>query len=157
SLEAREVETLFAVIRRLKAQGIAIVYVSHRLDELFAICDRATIMRDGRVVHVGDIADLDRLRMISLMLGRDMAEARRHGAAASPGPDPPAPGPPVLSPPPLPRRHDLAGVDVEIRPGEVVGLGGLLGSGRSETAKAIAGALKLDSGEVTVLGKPVRR
>src|SRR5919199_3670223 len=74
SLENREVETLFGVVRRLREQGIAIVYISHRLDELYALCDEVTVMRDGRVVHVGPIAELDRLRLIALMLGRDVSE-----------------------------------------------------------------------------------
>jgi ABC-type sugar transport system ATPase subunit len=82
SLEQREVETLFGVIERLKADGIAIVYVSHRLDELFRICDRVTVMRDGRVVHGSSMAEIDRLRLVSLMLGRDMAEVSEGGATA---------------------------------------------------------------------------
>ncbi|GAB2477186.1 sugar ABC transporter ATP-binding protein [Jatrophihabitans fulvus] len=154
SLEAREVETLFRVIERLKAQGIAIVYVSHRLDELYRICDRATIMRDGRVVHVGEIADLDRMRLVALMLGRDVAEVKRGGATAF-GEGHDAGEQPVLRATGLTRRHDLHDVSLEIRPGEVVGLGGLLGSGRSETAKAIAGALPVDSGSVEVAGRRV--
>jgi monosaccharide-transporting ATPase len=155
SLEAREVETLFRVIRTLRERGIAIVYVSHRLDELYQICDRATIMRDGRVVHVGELADLDRMRMIALMLGRDIAEVQRHGSTAFGG-DHQADGAPVLRASGLTRRHQLEGVSLDIRPGEVVGLGGLLGAGRSETAKAVAGALKLDSGSVEVNGHTLR-
>ena len=155
SLEAREVETLFRVIGRLKDRGIAIVYVSHRLDELYAICDRATIMRDGEVVHVAPMDELDRMKLVALMLGRDVAEVRREGATAftaERGTD----EAPVLRARGLTRRHQLDHVDVEIRPGEVVGLGGLLGSGRSETAKAISGALRLDEGTVEVGGKAVR-
>ncbi len=154
SLEAREVETLFRVIGRLKERGIAIVYVSHRLDELYAICDRATIMRDGEVVHVAPMAELDRMRLVALMLGRDVAEVRREGATAfstERGTD----APPVLRAHDLTRRHQLDHVDVEIRPGEVVGLGGLLGSGRSETAKAISGSLRIEEGSIEVAGKPV--
>ncbi len=82
SLEPREVETLFSVIRRLKEQGIAVVYVSHRLDELYAICDRVTVLRDGAVVHTGELAELERLRLISLMLGREMSTVRDKGTTA---------------------------------------------------------------------------
>jgi galactofuranose transport system ATP-binding protein len=155
SLEAREVETLFSVIERLKQRGIAIVYVSHRLDELYRICDRVTIMRDGAVVHTSPLADLDRMRMIALMLGRDLAEVRTHGVTAFSA-ERDVTGAPVLRASGLSRRHELEDVTLEIRPGEVVGLGGLLGAGRSETAKAVAGALKLDGGSVEVDGKPVR-
>jgi monosaccharide-transporting ATPase len=155
SLEAKEVATLFGVIRRLRDAGIAIVYVSHRLDELYQICDRVTVMRDGRVVGVQAMADLDRLALISLMLGRDLADVRRHGATAF-GADREAAGTPVLTAAGLTRRHDITDVSLTVAAGEVVGLGGLLGSGRSETAKAIAGALAIDAGTVEVDGRPVR-
>ncbi|WP_433444255.1 sugar ABC transporter ATP-binding protein [Nonomuraea sp. CA-141351] len=345
SLEPREVETLFGVIRRLRDAGIAVMYVSHRLDELYRVCDQVTVLRDGRVAHTGTLADVERLRLISLMLGRDLNEVRSGGltrfsrtrhrpttapappgsvppsiaapldAAAAPGratpssavpassaaltsgradalgdaahgglppsgaedlmgeergavPDPgsmargrdgatgaafdggaaaampsdgsaalggasagaiggvadedapsagvegpvdvgggaavreagraperrgvpvgrsasaeevsgaPAapnarggseslgegvvaetpvePGVPVVEARGLTRRHVLDGVNVSIRPGEVVGLGGLLGAGRTETAKAIVGALPLDGGQVLVAGLPLR-
>jgi galactofuranose transport system ATP-binding protein len=155
SLEQREVETLFGVVRRLREQGIAIVYISHRLDELYALCDDVTVMRDGRVVHVGPIAELDRLHLIALMLGRDVSEVSRHGRTAFEHVEVQE-GEPVLRARGLSRHHQLDDVSVEIHKGEVVGLGGLLGSGRSETAKAIAGALPLDSGEVEVDGRPLR-
>ncbi|HVU90847.1 MAG TPA: sugar ABC transporter ATP-binding protein [Jatrophihabitans sp.] len=157
SLEPREVETLFGVIDRLKAQGIAIVYVSHRLDELFRICDRVTVMRDGRVVHEGAMADLDRLRLVSLMLGRDVAELQRHGTTKFGADHEVGSAAPVLRAQGLSSRRRLEDVSLEVRPGEVVGLGGLLGAGRSETAKAIVGALRTDGGEVEIDGRPVRR
>jgi ribose transport system ATP-binding protein len=155
ALEPREVETLFAAIRRLHERGIAVVYVSHRLDELYQICDRVTVLRDGQVVHSGALAEMDRLRLVSLMLGRDMAEVRREGVTRF-GEHQAQEQTPVLRADGLTRKHVLAGVSVTVRPGEVVGLGGLLGAGRSETAKAIAGALPLDSGSVLVAGVPVR-
>ena len=160
SLEQREVETLFSVIDRLRSQGIAIVYVSHRLDELFRICDRVTVMRDGRVVHEGHMAELTRLRLVSLMLGRDMAEVRRGATAFGSGHEGGEGGdggPPVLRASHLSSRNRLDDISVEVRRGEVVGLGGLLGAGRSETAKAIVGALRTDQGAVEVDGKSVRR
>jgi ribose transport system ATP-binding protein len=157
SLEPREVETLFGVIERLKARGIAIIYVSHRLDELFRICDRVTVMRDGRVVHDGSMADLDRLRLVSLMLGRDVAEVQRHGATQFGSDHEVSEAEPVLRANGLSSRRRLDDVSLEVRPGEVVGLGGLLGAGRSETAKAIVGALRTDGGEVQVAGKRLRR
>ncbi|MEV4568870.1 sugar ABC transporter ATP-binding protein [Nonomuraea sp. NPDC049419] len=157
SLEPREVETLFGVIRRLRDSGIAVMYVSHRLDELYQVCDQVTVLRDGRLAHTGPLAALDRLKLISLMLGRDLDEVRaqgvtrfsrdRHGSGADA---------PVVEARGLTRRHVLDGVNVSVEPGEVVGLGGLLGAGRTETAKAIVGALPLDGGQVLVAGLPLR-
>jgi monosaccharide-transporting ATPase len=157
SLEPREVETLFDVVRRLRERGIAVIYVSHRLDELYRICDRVTVLRDGRVVHQGPLADLDRLRLVSLMLGRPVSDVRAEGVTKFSGAHDAAETVPVVEAHGLTRRHVLDGVSLAIRPGEVVGLGGLLGAGRTETAKAIAGALPLDGGRVTVAGRPLRR
>ncbi|MFC1435914.1 sugar ABC transporter ATP-binding protein [Streptacidiphilus sp. N1-3] len=157
SLEPREVDTLFGVIRELRAQGIAVVYVSHRLEELYRICDRVTVMRDGQVVHTGEMAGLDRLRLVSLMLGREMSEVKRGGTTAFGSTEHTRDNSePVLSARDLTVRHRLHGVDLDVRAGEVLGLGGLLGSGRSETAKAIVGALPSDAGTVTVDGAELR-
>jgi galactofuranose transport system ATP-binding protein len=153
SLEPREVRTLFEVIDRLRSRNIAVIYVSHRLDELYRICDRVTVLRDGRVVHQGRLAELERLRLVSLMLGRDVSGGVTRFAGAHSARD----GHPVVEARGLTRRRVLDDVSVAVRPGEVVGLGGLLGAGRTETAKAIAGALRLDGGKVTVAGMPLRR
>ncbi|MEU0253071.1 sugar ABC transporter ATP-binding protein [Streptomyces sp. NPDC006184] len=156
SLEPREVRTLFAVIRRLREAGIAVVYVSHRLDELYAVCDTVTVLRDGRRVHHGRLADLPRLELVSTMLGRELGEVRQEGLTKFTGDHHAAGAQPVLEAADLTVPHKLHGVSVSIRPGEVVGLGGLLGSGRTETAKAISGALPVRSGSVMVAGIPVR-
>ncbi|GAA2107874.1 sugar ABC transporter ATP-binding protein [Actinomadura alba] len=157
SLEPREVATLFGVIGELRDRGISTVYVSHRLEELYQICDRVTVLRDGKVAHTGPLAGLDRLRLISLMLGRDLAEVRAVGSAGpARTPDGAAPVP-VVETRGLARRHVLRDVSIEVRRGEVVGLGGLLGAGRTETAKAIVGAMPVDAGEVIVAGVPLRR
>ncbi|MFC9095716.1 sugar ABC transporter ATP-binding protein [Streptomyces sp. NPDC057072] len=155
SLEPREVSTLFEVIRTLRERGIAVVYVSHRMEELYEICDAVTVLRDGTVVHTGRLADLDRLHLVSLMLGREIGEVRREGLTKFAGSHDAA-AEPVLDAARLTVRHRLHGVSLSLRPGEVVGLGGLLGSGRSETARAIAGALPVDGGRVVVAGAPVR-
>jgi ribose transport system ATP-binding protein len=158
SLEPREVDTLFSVIRDLKEQGIAVVYVSHRLDELYAICDRVTVMRDGAVVHTGAIAELQRLRLVSLMLGREMSAVRDKGTTAfDTDRHDRQEGQPILRATGLSIRHRLHGVSLDVHPGEVVGLGGLLGAGRSETAKAIVGALATESGTVEVEGRAMHR
>jgi galactofuranose transport system ATP-binding protein len=155
SLEPREVDTLFAIIERLRADGVAVLYVSHRLDELYRICDQVTVLRDGRLVHSGAMADLPRLKLVAMMLGRDLEEVQREGATKFEG-EHAAGQAPVLEASGLSAKHRLDGVDVTVRPGEIVGLGGLLGAGRSETVMAIAGALPLDSGQVSVGGKRLR-
>lgn len=156
SLEPREVETLFRVIGELHQRGISLVYVSHRMDELYRICDRVTVLRDGRLVHSGPLRDTARVQLVSMMLGREIAEVRRSGTTAFGAGHEAAPEP-VLTATGLTRRHLLQEVGLELRPGEVLGLGGLLGSGRSETAKALAGALPLDAGQVRVGGRTLRR
>ncbi|MEU2669446.1 sugar ABC transporter ATP-binding protein [Streptomyces sp. NPDC007164] len=177
SLEPREVETLFRVIGNLRGRGIAVLYVSHRMDELYRICDRVTVLRDGRHIHTGDLAGLDRMRLVSMMLGRDLSEVRRTGSTRFDG-EGRGEGrgegmgegrgeendaartqerTAVLSANGLNRRHQLHDISLSLYGGEVLGLGGLLGSGRSETAKALAGALSLDSGEITVGGRTLRR
>ncbi|CAM5317663.1 Ribose import ATP-binding protein RbsA [Streptomyces cyaneofuscatus] len=157
SLEPREVETLFRVIENLRGQGIAVLYVSHRMDELYRICDRVTVLRDGRHIHTGDLADLDRMRLVSMMLGRDLAEVRREGLTSFDAAGHEVARTPVLTATGLDRRHQLHDISLQLYGGEVLGLGGLLGSGRSETAKALTGALPLDGGEITVDGERIGR
>ncbi|GIE76766.1 sugar ABC transporter ATP-binding protein [Actinoplanes philippinensis] len=158
SLEPREVQTLFGVIRRLHARGIGIVYVSHRMDELYEICDAVTILRDGRLVHTGELAGLERIELVSMMLGREMSPARRQGFTAFAGDhDADDTAPPILAVTGLTSRNRLHDVSFDVRPGEVVGLGGLLGAGRSETIKAIGGAYPIDGGTIRVDGEDLGR
>jgi monosaccharide-transporting ATPase len=157
SLEPREVRTLFDVVRRLRDDGLAVIYVSHRLDELYELCQRVTVLRDGRVVHSGPLDGLDRLALVSHMLGRDIGQVRREGLTGFTGTHDAADTAPVLRVAGLTKRHQLHDVSFDVRAGEVTGLGGLLGSGRSETVKAIVGALPLDAGTVSVDGKRLRR
>ncbi|ALG09648.1 sugar ABC transporter ATP-binding protein [Kibdelosporangium phytohabitans] len=156
SLEPREVDTLFEIIDRVRGGGAAVLYVSHRLDELYRICDAVTVLRDGRKVHSGPMADLSRLQLVALMLGRDLEQIRREGTTKFDSAPTETTQTPVLAARGLTSQHLLHGVDVTVRPGEIVGLGGLLGAGRSETVRAIAGSLPVDSGTVTVAGKSVR-
>ncbi|MFB7339075.1 sugar ABC transporter ATP-binding protein [Streptomyces hydrogenans] len=157
SLEPREVETLFRVIEDLRQRNIAVVYVSHRMDELYRICDRVTVLRDGRHIHTGPLAELDRMQLVAMMLGREVSAVRRDGVTGFGADGHDVTRTPVLTAKNLVLRHQLDGVSLELHPGEVLGLGGLLGSGRSETAKALAGALSLDAGEVSVAGAPLAR
>ncbi len=156
SLEPREVETLFEVLNRLHAEGIAIVYVSHRMDELYRVCESVTVLRDGRVVHSGPLKDLPRIELVSKMLGREIKQIREEGVTAF-GEEHDVEREPLLKAENLSGLRRLHDVSVSIRPGEVVGLAGLLGSGRSETARAIVGAFPLDGGSVLLAGKPLKR
>jgi ribose transport system ATP-binding protein len=113
------------------------------------------VLRDGKLVHTGELAGLSRIELVSLMLGRDVGDIRRHGATSF-GADSHAGKEPLLQAENLSSPHRLSGVSVTVRPGEVVGLAGLLGSGRSETARAIAGSLPLDGGTIVLAGKTVR-
>ena len=154
SLADHEVSILLDVIRRLRDSGVAIVFVSHRLDELYAVCDTITVLRDGRVVADAPIAELSRYDLVSTMLGRELTESERRGRHV--GAAKATSEPTVLEARELRRPPVLNGSSVQLRRGEVVGLAGLLGSGRSETARALFGADAVDGGEITLSGKKVQ-
>ena len=153
SLDDREVETLFGVIRQLRGEGVSVLFVSHRLDELYAVCDRVTVMRDGRTVAESAMAGVTKLDLISLMLGR--APGQLAGGETAFRREGRAPGNTLLEARGLRRGHVLRGVDLAVREGEIVGLAGLLGSGRTETARVIFGADDLSGGEVVLDGRRV--
>jgi monosaccharide-transporting ATPase len=155
SLDEHEVAVLFQTIRRLKAQGVAVVFVSHKLDELYAICDRVTVMRDGRTVAVARISEMSKLDMVATMLGRDLAEVRKRGATAFAG-GTHAIGAELLQAEGLAAGRRVRDVDLSVRKGEIVGLAGLLGSGRTETARAIFGADPHQGGSIRYQGETIR-
>jgi ribose transport system ATP-binding protein len=151
ALADQEVQTLFGVIRRLKDDGIAVVFVSHRLDELYAVCDRVTIMRDGRTIEQRPLAEISRYELVAKMLGRELAQELSHRRAESATVDQEVP--PALAARGLRRDPELRSVSLDVRPGEIVGLAGLLGSGRTETARALFGADARDAGEIVIDGQ----
>jgi len=153
SLDEQEVAVLFQTIQRLKSQGVAVVFVSHKLDELYKVCDRITIMRDGRTVAVAAMRDMTKLQLVATMLGRDLAEVRKQGATAF-SPAATAAGEELLSLDNISVGRRVSGATLAVRRGEIVGLAGLLGSGRTETARAIFGA-DPHKGEIRYQGKPV--
>jgi len=155
SLEPREVVQVFGMIKRLRTAGVALLFVSHNLDEVFEISDRITILRDGRCARTSLIADTTKLEVIATMLGRDIAEVRSTGRTSFTRGQEVLDGV-VLDAVGLSRRHQLHDVSLSVRAGEVLGLAGLLGSGRSETVKAIFGTQRIDHGSVRVGGKRVR-
>jgi ribose transport system ATP-binding protein len=154
SLDEREVEVLFEVIRGLRDAGISVIYISHRLDELYAVCDRVTVMRDGRTVDDLPIAGVTKLELVALMLGKELGEVRRSGATGFAHQGERATGDVVVEARGL-EGDGLRGANVAVHGGEIVGLAGLLGSGRTELARVLFGA-DMASGEVLVRGKPVR-
>ncbi|MBG0566430.1 sugar ABC transporter ATP-binding protein [Actinoplanes aureus] len=157
SLEPREVDLLLGVVAMLRERRVAVLYVTHKLDEVFRACDRVTVLRDGRVAHSGPVAGTTRLRLVATMLGRDIDEVRRHGATTFGDEQRDATGAPLLHAEGLSRRPLLDDVSVDVHAGEVVGLAGLLGSGRTETAKAVFGADPVDAGSIKVGGRRARR
>jgi simple sugar transport system ATP-binding protein len=149
SLDEREVAELFAVIRRLRGEGMAIVFVTHFLDQVYAVSDRITVLRNGRLVGEFAAADLPRLELVSHMLGRPAGEI----AAARPPPPALPAGAPVLSVRNFGRRHAVRPLDLQVGAGEVLGLAGLLGSGRTELARLLFGIDRADSGDVLLDGR----
>ena len=147
SLDDQEIEILFGVVKELKREGVAVLYISHFLDELYQICDSVTIMRDGQTVARRDIADTTKLGLISEMLGRDPEEIKAAGMTGLGGQST-TPGDMLLEATNIKSGHGLKNVSVKVRKGEIVGLGGLLGSGRTETARALFGLDSLKSGSI---------
>ena len=148
ALTERETDALFALIAKLKAQGVAFVYISHRLEELPRIADRITVIRDGRAIETRAASAMPQDEMIRLMVGRAFE-------AHFPELPPVAPGAPVrLAVRDLRAPTNVNGVSFEVRAGEIVGLAGLVGAGRTEIVRAIAGADPASGGEIAVDGKP---
>lgn len=157
ALSEHEVQQLLGIIRELKAQGISIIFITHHLEEALNICDRVTVLRDGRNVGTGAIADVTLDDVIRLMVGRSMSELfqRETGKRA---------GDVALRVTGLSRERDprdpsslaLHNISFEVRKGEILGIAGLVGAGRTELARAIFGADKFDSGQVEIDGASVR-
>jgi simple sugar transport system ATP-binding protein len=145
SLDAAETELLFDVMRRLAANGLGIVFVTHFLDQVFAVCDRISVLRNGRPVGVRTVAEVSRLDVVGLMLGKTPASASHLERRSRR-----APGEVVAEFHDLGRRRMVAPFDLSLRQGEIVGVAGLLGSGRTETALLIYGAERSDSGEMRI-------
>ncbi|GHO80452.1 sugar ABC transporter ATP-binding protein [Ktedonobacter sp. SOSP1-85] len=155
SLNDDEVATLFAVIRQLKAEGVSIIFVSHRLDELYAICDSITILRDGVMVDARPIASISKLELVSKMLGKDLGSVQQSGQTSFDASRHHAQQEVLLDAVGLRQGRKLQNASVRVRAGEIVGLAGLLGSGRSEVARAVFGADPIEAGKIAIDGKEV--
>ena len=148
ALTFTETERLFDALRRLKANGVSIVYVSHRLAEIFMVCGRVSVLKDGRLSGTRDVASTSTDELIRLMVGRDVSLSRQSGAGAA--------GPEVLQVEKLCAEPFVREASLTVRSGEIVCLAGLVGSGRSEACEAIFGARARSSGEIRLRGTPVR-
>jgi len=165
AISEHEVEALFGIIRDLKARGVTVIYISHKIDEIFRIADTVTVLRDGRHVTTRPIGELDEAKLIALMVGREFSRAAGTAAArsgvtaaiplgvAAPVPD----GREVaLEVRDLTKRSKFRNVSFQLRCGEIVGLAGLMGAGRTDLANALFGLAPADTGEIRVGGKSVR-
>ena len=148
ALSDRETERLFAMIARLKEKGVAIIYISHRLSEVFALGDRITVLRDGRKIASLLPAETTPDQLVTQMVGRPVA-------ATYTRPSRPTPGEVVLDVKNLSGPSGFSDVNLTVRAGEIVGLCGLVGSGRTEVARAIFGADRVAAGEITLNGERV--
>lgn len=142
-----EVERVISVIRSLKQRGVSVIYISHRLEELFEISDKITVMRDGQYIATLDTATTQKSELIRLLAGRDLKSGKK--TASSVAKDAPV----VLQVEGLATEHLLRDVRFSLRKGEVLGLAGLMGSGRSETVRALCGIDPKSDGTITVFGK----
>ncbi|HWT31539.1 MAG TPA: sugar ABC transporter ATP-binding protein [Propylenella sp.] len=156
ALSSTEVQKLFRIVRDLRREGLSIIFVTHRLEEVMELCDRYTVLRDGKLVGSGRVADTSVDGIIRSMVGRQVNALFAHREAAEPGPV-------ALDVRGLTRRGNaqdphasvLADVSFSVRRGEILGIAGLVGAGRTETARAIFGADPFDAGEIRVDGAPV--
>lgn len=146
-----EIDLLFARLRTLRQSGVAIVYISHRLEEIFRLCDRVTVLKDGRLVGTHAVTAVDRGQLIQMMVGRDLAHR------FPPPPPGHAPGPVVLRAAGVCVPGRVRAASLELRAGEITGLAGMVGAGRSELALAIFGAIRMSAGTVTVDGESILR
>jgi simple sugar transport system ATP-binding protein len=151
SLDAHETATLFDILRELKSRGIAVVFITHFLDQVYEISDRISVLRNGRHVGTELATEISRHDLISMMIGRELGEVEAAFAEKAA----PKAGPERVVARGVGRKRTMQPFNLTLRAGEVVGLAGLLGSGRTETAKLIFGAIQHDSGTLEVDGKPV--
>ena len=152
SLDEGETAVLFEQMRKLKAKGLAIIFISHRLDEIFEICDTVTILKDGKLVGEEPVAGLTKLALVSKMIGRDATDVlkKKNGTYDAAGKQE------LLKARDIANTVKLRGMNVTVRAGEIVGLAGLLGSGRTEFARVAFGQDTDYDGEIEINGKPVK-
>ncbi len=148
SITDKEVEILFGHINRLKQQGVAIIYISHRMDEIFRICDRVSVYRDGQFIGSGETKDLNEAQLIKWMVGREITDVFPKLDAKI--------GDVIFEAKHIVRDNKVKDVSIYVRSGEILGIAGLVGAGRSELVEGIFGVHKIQSGQVFVHGEEVK-
>ncbi|MDR2796959.1 MAG: sugar ABC transporter ATP-binding protein [Treponema sp.] len=148
ALSPSETKVLFKVIERLKKDGVSIIYISHRMEEIFEICDRITVLRDGRYIATKEINETDMADLVRMMIGRDIGERFPKRNAKTGGM--------LFEVKDLGKKGVFDGISFSVRSGEVLGVAGLMGAGRTEIMKAIFGSLSYEKGSILIEGKPVR-
>lgn len=151
SLAKEEVDALFKVLKQLTARGVSIIYISHRMDEIYKICDRITILRDGKKIAVSALTDISPQEIIAHITGRKDVEMLSHR-----GNSVERLNAPILEAESIQVGHRVNGISFELYPGEVLGLAGLMGSGRTELVRAIFGLDKKQSGHIKISGEEVK-
>lgn len=147
-LSEQDIEQLFAVVRRLQAAGIGIIYISHRLKEIFEVADEVTVLKDGSYIDTRKVSEVNLDDLVRMMIGRDLADVypKRSGT----------PGEVVLEVSQLAQAHLVKDVSFTVRAGEIIGFAGITGSGRTEVARVLFGADRATVGEMHLFGKPYR-
>jgi ribose transport system ATP-binding protein len=151
ALTNRETARLFAIVRTLTARGVSVIYISHRLDEIFTIGDRVTVLRDGRTVTTAPLGSMDRRTLIRAMTDREVVETTRRTAST-----PLHPRPDRVSVHNLSHGDLLRDISLHVRDGEIVGIAGLLGAGRTELARTLFGMAPITAGQIRVAGQTVQ-
>lgn len=147
-LASSEVEQLFKLLFKLKQDNVSIIYVSHRLEEIFRICDRITVLKDGKYVDTVNVKDADEKKLVSMMIGRDLQDFFPERNVTI--------GEKLLEVKGLNRGRMVRNISFCVKAGEVLGIGGLVGAGRTETIRAIVGADKKESGQIYLKGKEIK-
>lgn len=145
-LTTHEIEAMFNVVRKLKQKGVTVLYISHRLEEIFEICDYVSIMRDGRYITTAKTGEISKKEIIAHMVGRELGETFPGGAGA---------GNEIVLEVSNLSTEIIKDVSFVLKKGEILGFGGLVGAGRTETAMALFGADPINSGKLKLMGKPV--
>ena len=148
ALSEKEISMLFKIINDLKSQGVAIIYISHKMEEIYQIADRITILRDGKFIATNNTADLDKNSLISLMVGREIDKLFSENSTA--------PGEVVLKVQNLHKKGKFSEINFEVHAGEVFGIAGLMGAGRTEIARSIFGLDSINGGDIILKGKSIK-
>ena len=148
ALSEKEISMLFKIINDLKSQGVAIIYISHKMEEIYQIADRITVLRDGKFIATKNTADLDKNSLISLMVGREIDKLFSENSTA--------PGEVVLKVQNLHKKGKFSEINFEVHAGEVFGIAGLMGAGRTEIARSIFGLDSINGGDIILKGKSIK-